>query len=277
MIVVRNLENAIPESAVPSLGDDALNGILSDVTASARNHWIRLAEQDDSVYRADYINGIQPAVAESATRHVVALVGDVPHLLEDGAPRLDMRTTLLGSNVPTVPMGERGKHQNKKGGYFRAIPFRHTGVSSGKTVGQSMGSAYSGHQAIADSKKLGRAIYRAAKSLEATKSDPYGKTKWGGRLDTSKIRGGLKQGVGSVPLLKSHHKSDIYQGMVRQEKTYEKATQSQYVTFRTISTSVQDGSWWRKPIQARRYANKVGVFVSKVLPDAISAFVEAQK
>lgn len=274
MIVVRNVENMIPESVVPELGTSTVNNILGNVTASARNHWIRIAGEDTSSYRNDYLNGIQPAVAETDMRHVVALVGEVPHLLEDGSPRMDMRDTLLGPNVPVVPMGERGKHLTKNHQFFRAIPIRHTTPGSGKTIGQSMGSAYSGHSAVTDAKKLGQAAYRAAKALTATKTDPYGKTTWGGRLSTSKLRGGLQKGTQGVPLLKPHHKSSIYEGMVRSEKTYEKATQSSYVTFRTISTAVRDESWWRKPIEARHYASKVGDFVARILPDAIEAYLK---
>jgi hypothetical protein len=129
-----------------------------------------------------------------------------------------------------------------------------------------MGSAYAGHDAISDSRKLGRDVYKSAKSLSATRTSPYGKTQWGGRLN-----------VPSVPLLKAHHKSSIYQGMVRKEKTYEKATQNQYFTFRTISTSVVGDSWIRKPIEARNYAVKVSEFVSKMLPDAVSAYFEGNK
>ncbi len=195
-------------------------------------------------------------------------------MLEDGYPQVDLRTLLLGPNVPVVPPGARGKHQNKKGGYYRAIPFRHTTPGAGKTIGQAMGSPYSGHEAVSDAKKLGNAVYRAARKLEAATTSRSGVQHWGGRLDTSRLRAGLAEGQKGVPLLKPHHKSSIYEGMVRLEKTYEKATQSQYMTFRTISTSVKEG-WIRGEIQARNYAEKVGQFVQKVLPEAIDAYLEA--
>lgn len=274
MIIVRNIENMIPQSAIPSLSNDTVNSILGNVAASARNHWLRLAGEDRSSFRGDYIHGIQPAIAESSTRHVVALVGEVPHMLEEGSPRLDMRDTLLGPNVPAAPMGKRGKHPNKDGGFFRAIPIRHSTPGSGKNAGLSIGSAYSGHSAVMDSSKMGKAVYKAAMALEKSTTTPFKKTgEWGGRLDVSKLTAGLNKGTKGVPLLKPHHKSNIYQGMVRQEKTYEKATQNTYTTFRTISTSVQDGSWWRKPIEARHYAKKTGDFVAKILPDAIEAYL----
>jgi hypothetical protein len=278
MIKVQNVETMIPESAIPKLDQPALNGIASNVAAAGRNHWLRLASGDTSSFKADYIQGIQE-VSVKGNDHIISLVGEVAHQIEEGAPRLDMRDTLLGPEVPVAPMGERGKHLSKNKQFFRAIPIRHTTPGSGKAIGQAMGSAYRGHNAVADSKKLGKAVYRAAKALETTKTTPYGeggKTKWGGRLNTSRLRSGLKKGVRGVPLLKPHHKSSIYEGMVRFEKTYEKATQHHYGTFRTISTAVRDGSWIRKAIEPRHYAEKVSTFVAKLLPEAISAYLEAK-
>jgi hypothetical protein len=109
MIVVRNVDRAIPGAAVPNMDESVLSSIVGNVTTSTRNHWIKLAESDKSSFKGDYIRSIQPAVAKSGTEHVVSLVGDVAHLLEDGAPKLDMRTTLLGPDVPVVPVAEQGQ------------------------------------------------------------------------------------------------------------------------------------------------------------------------
>lgn len=276
MIEIKAPKAIIPTELIPVITKDMVVSIVGNVADSARNHWIRIAEKDTSVFKPDYILGIQPVVAEG-TKHTVSLVGPVPHILEDGSPRLDMRTTLLGPNVPVAPFGEKGKRQGKQGQFYRAIPFRHTGPGAGKAVGQAMGSAYSGHEAVDNAKKLGKAVYNAAKKLEASTSTPYGKTKWGGRLDPSRIKSGLVAGNRGVPLLKPHHTTSIYTGMVRMEKTYEKATQSSYMTFRTISTAVQNQSWWRKEITARHYAEQVERFVSKILPLAFEKFIEGKK
>jgi hypothetical protein len=276
MIKIQSI--SIPESAIPTLNPAVLRSVVADVAASARNHWIKLAEKDSSVFRFDYIQGIQPVVNEKGTEHSISLVGAVPHILEDGSPRLDLRDILLGPNVPVAPMGKKGKRVSLNGHFYRAIPFRHVGPNAkGKTIGQAMGSAYGGNAAVLDAKKLGRAVYKAAKQLTATTTTPYGgKTSWGGRLSTLGIIKGLKPGIKGIPLMRAHHKSSIYEGMVRQEKTYEKATQSHYTTFRTISTGVRDESWWRKEIRARHYAITVERFISKLLPKAIDALIEAQ-
>ena len=251
------------------LTKDVMSKILDNVVQSARNHWIKIAKEDDSHLKLDYLRGIQPIdIKGRKGTWTISLVGELPHLLEDGDPELDMRDTLLGPNVPVVPLGNRGKHPSKRGEFYRAIPFRHTGPNSRSVVGQAMGSAYQGMLGIKEAKKLGRSILKDAKQLGASTTErisTFYKTTWGDKL-----------AAGYAPKLKEHHVTDIYAGMVRLEKTYEKATQSQYMTFRTISTAKKIG-WIRKSIEARHYAEKVRFFVDDLLPKAIDAFIGSVK
>jgi hypothetical protein len=268
---------------------DVISTILDNVVQSARNHWIKIAKEDDSHLKLDYLRGIQPIdVKGRKGTWTVSLVGELPHLLEDGDPELDMRDTLLGPNVPVVPLGNRGKHLSKNKQFYRAIPFRHTGPSSGSVVGQAMGSAYQGMLGIKEAKKLGRKVFKDAKQLSAsvtsniavhgTIKNPFtGKSITGWRFGgTTKQTWGDRLAEGYAPKLKEHHTTDIYAGMVRMEKPYEKATQSQYMTFRTISTAKRVG-WIRKPIEARHYAEKVKLFVDDLIPKAIDAFMKETK
>jgi hypothetical protein len=228
--------------------------------------------KDKSSFRFDYVSGIREVLMQPGLA-TISLVGEVPHLLENGIPKTDLRDILLGDSVPVVLRGQRGKQRSKSGGFYRAIPFRHLTPGAGASrVGTPMGGAYSGEMALADAKKLGNRVYRAAKKLEATRSKP-GKTVYGGRLKT-KLPGKKGPGI-SVPKLKPHHKTDIFSGMIREEKTYESATQSQYITFRTISTEVEEG-WIRKPIEARHYVKKVSDFVTGLAPMAFKAFMESR-
>lgn len=243
----------------PDLSAEAVQTILADIAESARNHWIGLAGKAFT-QKADYINGIQPVEMKPGLA-VITLVGAVANILENGSPALDMRTTLLGPNVPVVPMGQRGKHQSKAGGYYRAIPFRHSTPTSGGTIAPPMGSAYKG--AVPDAKALGKQVYGKARKLSATTSAPGQGTKWGGRLP-----------AGLAPKLKPHHKTDIYAGMVRKEKTYKAATQSSYATFRTISTRVKIG-WIRPPVPGKNLAQDVQLFVQTLAPKAFEAYAAA--
>jgi len=255
----------IPTEMLEKLNE--VQQLIFDIADASRDYWIMLASKDSSHLRFDYLTGILP-VEDKKGQSVIGLVGELPHLLEEGAPSLDLRTTLLGPKVPTVPRGQRGKHLAKIGGYYRAIPFRHmtpgtAAAPRGKTSGLEMGMAYKGHPAIANAKALGKSIHKAAKKLSASVSAPGQKTVYGGRLQ-----------AGMAPKLKEHHKTDIYAGMIRERKTYEKATQSQYYTFRTISTNVTEG-WIRPPIIARHYADQVAQYATKLAPEVVTAFLES--
>lgn len=270
-VKVEMVKALIPPEVAGGFSKQAVNAVLADVADAARAHWITLASKIDSSFRNDYIQGIQPVQMLPGVA-VIMLVGAVPHILEDGSPQVDLRTLLLGPNVPVAPLGQKGKRlakprkSDKGPQYYRAIPFRHTSPGTTKQVGQPMGSAYSGHQAVADAQKLGKQVYGSAKLLAPTVGKPYGKTNWGERLSTA--------GMG-IPLLKPHHKTDIYSGMYRMQKTYEAATQNYYMTFRTISTRVTEG-WIRKAIPARHLAQQVAAYVQKIAPAAFQAFYQQQ-
>ena len=277
MIEIQTPAQLIPSGLVAKLGAKQLTQLAKNLADAARDKWIRLA-QGDSQYgkhmRHDYIRGIQKPVAMHGTA-VIALVGSVANIMEHGDSGQDMRKTHLGPQVPVVPQGQRGKHEALEGGFYRAIPFRHaTPGAGGGVVGQEMGSAYSGHQAVADAKKLGQEVYAEARGLPATTSQPSLGARYGGRLE-----------AGLAPKLRDHHKTDIYAGMIREEKVYEEAVQSQYMTFRTISTHVTDDEgnreraeegWYRRPIPPRNYAIQVADYVTKIAADAATAMLERQ-
>lgn len=256
------MTDLIPPGVLESLNEGAVQAVLANVADAARNEWIKIAGAELSTSRRDYLNGIQPVEMKPGMA-TITLVGKLPNLIEQGMPATDMRDTLLGPNVPVVPpkSGRRGKHKDSKGGYYRSIPFRHGTPSSGGAVGQPMGKPYSGHEAVADAKKLGQRVYAAAKKLAPSKSTPYGRTMYGGRLPE-----------GLAPKLRPHHATDIYAGMIREQKTYERATQSQYMTFRTISTRNTNG-WLRPATPGRMYSEQVREFAARLATKAFEAYV----
>ena len=100
---------------------------------------------------------------------------------------------------------------------------------------------------------------------------------------TEGYKGRLEPGL--APKLKDHHKTDIFAGMIRERKTYEETTQSQYFTFRTISTDMtdEDGNrvpategWRRGPITGRNYAQEVAKFVGKIAKRAAIKLLEGK-
>lgn len=266
-VEITNLEDMIPKAVMDALSPEMVQMVLADIADAARAEWIRIAGAELFTSRRDYLAGIQPVVLDKmAGTATIALVGQLPNLIEEGMDAVDLHDTLLGPNVPVTPPGEYGKHlkidpKTFATGYYRAIPFRHGTPGTGGAVGQEMGRQYSGHEAVEDAKKLGKKVYGAAKKLAATESEPYGATKYGGRLP-----------AGMAPKLRPHHKTDIFAGMIREEKTYEKATQSSYTTFRTISTG--SPGWLRPATPGRFYSQKVSQYVQKLAPQAFAAFAE---
>jgi hypothetical protein len=257
MIQVEDLDLALPEALAHVLDDEILTKLVADIVEAARSEWLRLAGEALHTTHEDYVNGIQPVEVSPGTASV-ALVGVLPNLLENGMDPVDMHNTLLGPNVPVVPEGGRGKHMRLDGGFYRAIPFRHRVGEKGA----GFGNPYSGHEAVADAAALGREVYGKAKKLTGTISSPGGGVvQRGGRLP-----GGL------APKLRPHHATDIFSGMIKERKTYERATQSQFVTFRMISTG--SPGWLRPATPGVHLASQVSDFIQQIAPQAFSAYVE---
>ena len=237
MIKVTVPEDLIPAELGIALSPAVVQEVLTDVMASARHHWVTEAGKRLHATAGDYVGGLQEVVVEGTTA-TLALTGAFPVMLEEGAPAYDMHDTLLGPNVPVAGPGGRGKHPRKGGGFYRSVPFRHQTPGTLGVAGAPMGNQYGRGLPDAGTTQsaLGKAVHAAARRLAPTTGMPGGGTKWGGRLP---------DGVGGAGLLKPHHTTDIYAGMVRQQKTYGRATQNTYTTFRTISDGKMGG--WIHP------------------------------
>jgi hypothetical protein len=110
------------------------------------------------------------------------------------------------------------------------------------------------------------AVYREAKKLKETLSGPDKTVLWGDRLE---------EGAGGAKKLKPWHSTDIYAGMVKRSKTYAKATQGTYGTWRTISTNPatrkfamggrsgggHEVGWIHPGIEARHLVDEVASFL----------------
>lgn len=271
MIEIKTQEDLIPVGILGALGKKQLTQLAHTLADLAYGEWIRLASSDSSSRRGEYLRGIQKPIVGGGSA-VISLVGTVANLLEHGDSGEDMRKTLLGPGVPVVPRGERGKHLAKEGGYYRAIPFRHgTPGTTGKVVGSEMGMSYSKQMGMDAAKKLGKEVYGQAFSLPAhgtPNKDPKD----------------MRLPAGLAGKLADHHATDIYAGMIREEQTYESATQNKYFTFRMISTHTGTGKrrttatvgWQRGGIPARNYAQKVADYVTKIAPEVARQMLEVK-
>lgn len=271
----------VPANVQAAFGglEGAIDAVLEDIAEAAKHKWSKLAEEKLNTTRQAYIAGLQPIELQPG-RAVVTLAGALPVAIEEGLPAMDMHDTLLGPNVPVAPLGQFGKHpiEGHPGKYYRSIPFRHAAPGSRGATGMPMGKPYGPMLGEKRARQLGREVYKAAQQLAPTTGEPYGPTKWGGRL----APGGIDwaQGVRwkGAPKLKPWHSTDIYAGMVRMEKTYtqEGKPQNQYMTFRTISDNVQ-GKWLRKATPGIHLVDQVAIYVEGIAQEAFDTFLEAFK
>jgi len=270
------MDSRIPQTLSAMLGETFVERMLSDVAAGARNEWIRLARQRLHSSKEAYVDGIQPVEVLPRMR-VIALVGWLPNAIENGAEPYDMRETLLGP-------GSTIRRQGKKGAYA-SVPFRHGTPGSRGQSGTPMGAAYgpthSGSRRAGDlmspqgARELGTRIYDMAKRLSPTKVGQGQRTRWGERLPAGFAP--LLRGANPAhpdPRMRQGHKTDIYAGMVRERHTYEKATQTQYMTWRTISEASPQG-WIHPGIEAHHLVDQVSAYVDRIVPRVISAAVDA--
>jgi hypothetical protein len=208
----------------------------------------------------------------------ITLRGALPNMVENGAPAYDLRSTLLNPALPKKP-GTKGVRRSKKGYLYRSIPFRRMGPNASGKNAAALGAAESGagkrdtslafrgQRTAEEARLLGRAVAREAKKLAPTTGMPGSKVKYGGRLP--------KGTAGATPL-RPRHKTDLYEGIIREEKKYQTATQSQLMSFRMISTNpgsfredaaggAPQMNWMHPGIVARRLIPETETYVQTVL------------
>jgi len=163
--------------------------------------------------------------------------------LEYGKGPWDMKPMLLNGPKARV---------SKKGTRYNIIPFRH-----GTSANYSPNS---------NAPPMPKGIYQQARELKASVRKGNA-MKWGGRLPATGM-------PGKNPTTGYQHKHDIHEGMVRIEKTYEKATQSKYMTFRIVSEKSDTQSWWHPGYQAHHIAKGVSDYCRPAVEGMIKAAAE---
>ena len=232
---------------------DDRDRLVQALGAAAVAYWKREAQRGLKSTSRDYIAGIQEEFDQG--KYTITLKGTLPNIIEQGFRGGDMRDWMLKS-----PKARKGRN-----GRYLIIPFRHgTPGTSGRNVGPAMPTS----------------IHAAAKHLEPSLSRhkaqaPQSKSiRYGERLGpkSKRVNAEAKQILTSKK--KSWHATSIFSGMIREQKTYAKATQSQYMTFRVISEGVIRGKtdkegkatqhWFHPGISAKHYAQKTQAHISKL-------------
>ncbi len=239
---------------LPAVGvdEDEIRERVYTLAEMARSEWVRLAQQNLGGSAADYIAGIQP-VEMDGNWAAVHLVGELPNAIENGKAPFDMKPGLLaGPNAKRTKAGKR----------YNTVPFRHgTPGTTGKRVGTPM--PFTGVNAKGKQTSM---IYTEARKLSPSVEGVGGKTVWGGRAGDF---GGF--GIKTQPAVKGGRpgaykwKFSPYAGMVKIAKTYKKATQNQYATFRRVSDNSDPNSWWHPGIKAKKLVTKVSSYISSMV------------
>lgn len=210
-----------------------MKSILRDVGALARAEIIRLAKTELKTSLRDYERAIAPPRFQGKNTIVIEVFGTLANMIEKGWSGGDMRQWL--SSNPKVRVSAAGKR-------YAYIPFR---------FGSPRASGRSGTP-------MTKSVHAVAKKLKPTLTIPFAeKTKWGEQVP-----------AGLEPKLRPHHKTDIYAGMYRMEKTYRSAVQSSYVTFRTISEANPIG-WYHPGIRQYAFLERAAAYVQEIFPTVV--------
>ena len=124
--------------------------------------------------------------------------------------------------------------KTKDGGWYLTIPFRHSIPNSNGSFGAPMP----------------KDIYKVAKKLAP-----------GSKMS---VKGNLGKSWTGY-----QHKSNIYDGLQRIVKSYNKATQSQYYTFRRVSNNSDPMSWHHPGYVGAKIAESIMPFARQTFVDAL--------
>jgi hypothetical protein len=223
--------------------------LVKRVTVRIYENWQKQASRNLKGSRQQYLQSLS-IQEEGRLKASVVLMGKLPNMIENGAGAFDMKPGFMGSaKVKRVIRMVNGKPVP---GWYLTIPFRHA-------VPTSLA------ENVAFANKMPTAVHAMAKKLAATTTQLGQATSWGGRLKQQSLPPAFQSMAtrASVSNLQTkqtfaeyQHKSSIYAGMVRNEKTYEGATQSTYMTFRRVSDKSAPNAWINKGIRAQRLLPK---------------------
>lgn len=179
-------------------------------------------------------------------RGQVVATAKIARDLEYGKGPWDMKPMLLNGPKSRI---------SKNGVRYNIIPFRH---------------ATAGTKNTAVGRPMPKDIYAEARKLKASVREGN-RIAWGGKLTGTEGR----YAPGKNPTTGYQHKSGRFEGMVRIEKEYARATQSQYLTFRRVSTNSDPQSWWHPGYKAHHIAQGVARHCQPAVAQMVEAAVHA--
>lgn len=211
----------------------AIESSIQTSLALIKDRWQHSVQDKLNSTRPEYLKGLEFGIQYPYGDHfcgAVVLDGKFPNMLEKGFKPFDIKIGFSKSQKIV---------RKKDGGWYLTIPLRHSTPNS-FMYGQPMP----------------KDVYGVAKKLNPYQSGLGNqRLQWKGQAE--------KSWTGY------QHKTNIYQGMVRIVKSYQKATQSQYMTFRRVSDKSDPSSWWHKGFAGVHIADQIMPFARKTFMDVM--------
>lgn len=236
-----DLSGLIEEFQLKEAQSEALaTALLNQITDNIFYNWSELAKKGLNSTRKQYLQGLNIQNI-SPTKKSIQLTGEFPNAIESGMSAFDMKNGFLAS--PKAKNGKLGK--------YITIPFRFAVSGS---IGESEVFAAVMPKKISD----------IAKTLTPTTST-VGNVTRGDRIKFDQIpqqyqtpnsRASIVNEKGVTTYPQYTHKGSIYEGITKNQKTYENATQNSYVSFRRVSQKSDPMAFIHKGIEAKDFANK---------------------
>lgn len=205
---------------------------VKTVTARFAENWELEAGKELNSTRNEYVRSLR-VIDEGKLAGAVALSGELPMMLEQGASTFDMKEDFKNSDKAI---------QKEDGGWYLTIPFR---IASSEALGES--EVFSG--------VMPKDVHGIAKSKEVDessgKSDPIKPNELPDKYQpqTKKVR--IPK---SNTFTEYQHKTSIYAG-IRKEKDKETG-QNRYTNFRRVSDNSDPASWIHPGFEAKQIGDR---------------------
>lgn len=218
------------------------NSASKALTLEIHRNWIEAAKRELKSTRNSYIGGLIIA-EEGMFANTITLTGTLNNMIENGVGAFDMKTGYMKSSKIKY---------TKSGGWYLTVPFR---FGTPDSIGEN--SAFSG--------TMPQEIYDIVKNFEPSKTDIGGNSKGGQTLksgdipsqfQTPKARNSVMNDVISKTFDSYTHKSSIFEGIGKSQKTYQGASQSGYNSFRRVGSNSDPMAWIHSGLPQRNFASQ---------------------
>jgi hypothetical protein len=208
--------------------DSITTAACEAVTLEIYRNWRAAADRNLKSTREQYKSGLLIADAGRFAK-TITLVGVLNNMLENGVSAFDMKLGFMKSSKIKF---------NKQGGWYLTVPFR---IGAPGSLGES--SVFSGVMPP----EIQALMANKAPTLTTANKIWNGESLKNSEIPSQYQAPSVRPSVTSETLNKTFdayvHKSSIYAGMVRNQKTYQGATQNTYGTFRRVGANSDPNSW----------------------------------